>query len=401
VKRNLPWTGLVAALATAPACVTDHDALAKRPPGGSAGAAGAGGMSGASGGAGGGSGSGGSGGQLDAAIDAPTEPTGADRITLLHGVADAETIAFCFARPGAAEPGGDPIPRAGLTYGARLAIQSIAGFDLARDDVEPIVIAAGKEELATLSCAELVERARTPIEPDASASEDAAAELDAGDLDAGDLDAGEPDAGEPDAGDGAAGEPPIRARELAMLPAGTLSGGYSTLLVAAGCLGGPGHVDSISHLICGNGYAPDRPTLAPVVVRLSRLTDPTHVGLQVVHASVPTDAVSLRSIAPPESSTPTITVASGVVYGAIAPRPPQLAYTALQIGASGEAKLEARSTNDGSTLSVPWREVLQSGGISGLKDGKNYAVVLVGPRLSITGTSWWDLPKLTIVPSDP
>ena len=46
-----------------------------------------------------------------------------------------------------------------------------------------------------------------------------------------------------------------------MLPAATLSGGFSYLFAAAGCIGGPWHRHAEDDRVCGFGYD-GKPTLA-------------------------------------------------------------------------------------------------------------------------------------------
>ncbi|MBE7479368.1 MAG: hypothetical protein HS104_05180 [Polyangiaceae bacterium] len=58
------------------------------------------------------------------------EPTGPSKLTLLHGVVDATRIAYCFARvvDGLPEPVlGSPLPAAGLSWGAALAVSELPG----------------------------------------------------------------------------------------------------------------------------------------------------------------------------------------------------------------------------------------------------------------------------------
>src|SRR5687768_12853665 len=105
---------VVAALALAPACSTDHGSLARRPP---SNVAGDGGMAGT----GGTAGSAGTGGTKLG------EPPGRAVVTFLHGVVDAPEVLFCFARDANDGPRfvGDPAPQGGLEYGASMAFESL------------------------------------------------------------------------------------------------------------------------------------------------------------------------------------------------------------------------------------------------------------------------------------
>ena len=77
--------------------------------------------------------------------------------------------------------------------------------------------------------------------------------------------------------------PALRVGALSALPAGTLAAGYSQLLVAEGCLGGPWYVDKLDDQVCGDGYS-GRSTLAQSFVVLSRETS-INIGFQALHAS--------------------------------------------------------------------------------------------------------------------
>jgi hypothetical protein len=364
-RRGLCGLGLVGALAAAGStgCAGDHDALAKQAPGasgaaGSAGTAGGGGQGGA---------------PVEAGSDASIEPPGANALTLVHGVVDAETIAFCFAR-GDDELLGDPMPKGGLGYGHALALGAVPGIALDTDDFVPFVVAADAALLSASSCAALVSQSN--LAPDAGA-----------------------DAG----ADAAPSDPAIRARALALIPSGTLSGGYSYLLVAAGCLGAPSHTDSaLEQSVCGAGYAPTAPTLTPIAVQMSRITQPDRLGLQVLHASVASESVGVRSL-PVEASLPAIQIASGVLPGAIAPRPPNLAHGSVSFGTPiGDSTLEIAGA-EGTAFAVgfSWATAISLGGLASLKDGQTYALILLGPRPIVGQTSWWNPPAVTLVPSDP
>jgi hypothetical protein len=373
VTRNtgrLVGIGLVSAIAAAgPAgCDGDHSALAKRPTGGAGG-----GESGAAGSGGAGAAGGGGGAPLEAGSDASVEPQGTRALTFVHGVVDAETIAFCFARAngGDIELLGDPIPKSGLAYGAALALSELPGIDLAKEDFIPFVVAADATLLSTSSCATL--DAQANVVTDAGA-------------------------------DAAPFDPAIRSRALALIPAATLSDGYSYLLVAAGCLGAPSHTDAaLDQSVCGTGYAPSTPTLTPVVVQMSRLTQPDRLGLQVVHASVATESVSVRSL-PAESSLAAVQIAYEVSPGAIAPRPPNLAYGSLLFGTPlGDGSLEVASAQSATfSVAFSWATALSLAKTGSVADGRTYALVLLGPRIIVgQTTSWWNPPALTLVPTEP
>jgi hypothetical protein len=366
------WLGavlLVAALGAGSACEGDHGALAKRPTGGSGGGSAAGGSAGT---ASGGTSDGGAGAPTDGGSDGSVEPEGQSALTLVHGVVDAETIAFCFARASAGEPEliGSPVPKTGLAYGAALALAAVPGVDFAKDDVIAFVVATAPGSLSASSCAELIAQAN--VVPDAGA------ELDA-----------------------APADPAIRARALALIPSSTLSGGYSHLMVAAGCLGAPSHTDAQDQSVCGVGYAPWAPTLAPIVVQLSRITKADRLGLQVVHASTATESVNVRSV-PEEQSLTAVQIAYDVPLGAIAPRPPNLAYGTVLFGTPiGPASIEIGSPAGSFAVQFSWASALSLAALGSVQDGRSYTLVLLGPRVILGQTGWWNPPAVTIVANDP
>jgi hypothetical protein len=396
--RHLALAGALGA-AGAGACSSNHDVLKQKPP--ATGGTGTGGAPDAS---------------PDVALDAPAdgfvEPKGADAVTLVHGVVDADHIAFCFAKVDAGVPGeptGIPLPSGGLLFGGALGVKSLSGFDFAKDDIEPIVIAGDFSLLAGKTCADAIALAKSfePEPPEAGDDADA----DAGDLDAS-LDAS-PDAdasAESDANDDVADAevelpppPPLRALALPVLPAGTLGAGYSTLLVAAGCIGGPAFVHDLGDQLCGAGYSSKNSTLTPLLVRMSRVSDPNHVGLQAVNASLASDPLSFQSQPSQGSSLPAFAFAYGVGFGEVSPKPPELAYAKAVIGPVDSSELViVASGSSVPAYSNSWKSGLSASGLDDLSDGKSYAVVYLGPLAGVTGKDkWWNAPRLIAVPTDP
>lgn len=425
MRRLLAGSSLI--LAGLCACNTNHDLLAAHPSGGGSGGV----LSDAGPDAAGGGGSGGS--APDAAPDV-VEPKGPDRLTLVHGVVDAKRIAFCFASVDSAGKStlvGSPLPPAGLDFGHAKAVGSLTGLDFAKDAIQPVVIAGDLSLVSGMSCNAAVALATKLSTPDAGpdAASDAAASDAASDAapDAAASDAGAAsDASAKDAGTDASGDaaadapsdagsdvtdaavdapppvaPPLRAEALPVLPAGTLTGGRSYLLVAAGCMGAPGFSDSLDQAVCGVGYAPDQPTLTPVLVRMSRLTKPDKLGLQVVNASRGTDSLTLQSGTPPNTTHNPLTLASSVGFGAILPRPPDLARQLAAYGVPlGTVPLQAYS-GAALALTQKWSAALSLGGLSKLQNGQTYALIAVGPRIDIATPGWWNAPVIGIVPTAP
>jgi hypothetical protein len=393
-SRRLLLAGL-ALVAWPWACGQNHDALKqKNPPatGGSAGEAGVDAQPDGDADAA----------EADAPGDAFVEPPGAPVLTLMHGVVDAQRIAFCFAKVNAgvpAPPTGSPDPAGGLAFGTPLVLTSIAGFDWDVDDIQPIVVTGDFSLLAGKTCSEVI--ALADYYADAGAGDDAG-QADAGDAGASDasLDA---ESSAADAETEPPPPPPARALAMPVLPAGTLSGGYSNLLVATGCIGGPGFTDSYETFICGQSYTPTTPTLSPVLVQLSRVADASSVGLSVVIAALASDPIDLVSTAPEGSSFSDIHIAYGTVYGAIAPKPPLFGHPKAAFGSPfGSAVLEVNSLGSSAPFyTQEWSTALAASGLSDVSEGRTYAIVLVGPRPNNLEMKWWNGPRLVAIPTAP
>ncbi len=380
------WIAGLSLAALGVACGTDHSVLAKKP-GGSGGSAG------------GSQDAGLDSSDFDVLVDAPVEPVGESVVTLLHGVADAKRIGFCFLPVVAGVPGaatGMPSPSGGLAYGAAFSPSSIAGLDLAKDDVQPVVIAASESELKSGSCADLI--AAAAVVPDAGSDAAADASADAGAGDAA-VDAGAPsdataDVPEPE-------PPPLRALALPVLPKKTLDSGYSTLLAAIGCLGGPGLDDVAIGSVCGVEYKPDKPTLRPIVVRLSRITAPERVSLQGVNARVIEEDVSIGSEPPGASSLPSITFAYNVPSGAVEPKIPYVLTNESLLGFPlGDPEITL-SPGGVVTHRFGWSAALAAAGTSAVKNGRSYAVVALGPSLNLGVVKWWNPVAVVVIAASP
>jgi hypothetical protein len=374
------------------ACMTDHSALEKMPNPGSSG--GAGGVAGSAGSPviAGGASVGGGGGHPD------DEAPGTSVLTIVHGVVDAPSIELCFAKvggDGTVTPFGQPLTDAPLAYGGNVVLHAVAGADVASDVLEPFVIAGQLDLVSGLDCAAAIALARTD---EAAANPNA----ETGSADAGAGGAAEAGAGE--AG-GAAGAPaevqaPLRVRGLPAIPAGTLNGGRSYLLVATGCMGGSGFTAPSAEDYCGTGYTERDPTVSAIFVALSRLTALDHVGMQVVHASLATGQVSVTSDGGLQSGTTPIPIATNEISGELLPRPAAVDHTALEYGAGMNFSLEVTSQS-ATLLTVTWPSALTLGGVSALEDGSTYSLVLLGPRADLKQAGFWNAPVITLVPADP
>jgi hypothetical protein len=390
------------ALAGASSCMTDHDALEKQPNQGT----GAGGAGNAVGFAGHAPISGG-GNAVAGSAHGDDEAPGASVLTLVHGVVDAPSIVVCFAKvgsDGSATPFGKPLSPAPLAYGQSVVLPAISGADLAVDTLQPFVIAGELDLISELDCAAAVELART---------EEAAANPSTG---AGEAAGGSPGEAGAASAAGAAGAPAeaqarLRARGLPAIPPNTLNGGRSYALVAAGCMGGAGYSAAHAEDYCGQGYSERSPTVTEVFAALSRATSVSHVGLQLLHASLATDPISVSSVAAFPATDSPVSIAMNDAEGGLLPRPAYIAHAAFDYGSTRGFALQFVASREDSTqtnvqnvtlLTEPWTDVLALGGIPALEDGSNYTLVLIGPLAdSKPGAAFWNRPAVTMVKSDP
>jgi hypothetical protein len=193
----------------------------------------------------------------------------------------------------------------------------------------------------------------------------------------------------------------LRLGELPLLPAGTISGGRSLLLVASGCLGGrPSGDEEEDRLACGEGFSATRSTLGAVLVKISRRTSFGKLGLQVVHASIGTGIVDVNSAPAPEMTDSIFTLASQLRYGVILPRSPRLDVSAAGIGAARD-DWRVRAVAGGSELYTEnWRVIAERSGLT-IEDGRTYALVLLGPWLGLGLEGFWNVPRAMLYSTDP
>lgn len=381
--------GLFAALLLA-SCTSDDASLARREPetGGagrssSVGGAGFGGTQSVAAGAG-------------SAGRPPEEPAGVNRLTIVHGVVDAASVRVCL-RAGRGQVLRDlelPEGRASLQFGAAYVLEEIEGIDPALDDLQVLLIAGDLSLVEGAGCALAIERARSEqLLSGANRGSEAAG--------AGGAPFGSEAEGSGGSADGLAAPPRLRVGELPVIPAGTLSSGRSWLLVPNGCIGGPAFVTGRVDVLCGGLYTLERPTLGGVLVPLSRQTRAGALGLQVVHASIATGVVAVRSMPPPASSDAPVLLAERVGPGEIAPRSPRTDRARVIWGVGlpewGLEVLQSQSR----LYSESWESILDRGPLERVEDGKNYAVVLLGPRMDSALPGFWNPPAITIVASDP
>lgn len=404
------WLGSLLFGAGFVACVTNHEALEKKPAGRAI--SGAGGTS-ASGGAPshrggtGGDGTSGSGHSDD-------EPPGESVLTLVNGIVDAPSVALCLAKvdgDGTVTPLGSPLTDA-FEYGQSLVLREVDGVEFESDGLEPIVIAGKLELIAGLDCDAAINRARSEEELADRAGGETGQGGAAGDgngMNAPSADSGG-SAGEggSTSGEGGGGgarpaapaRSALRVRGLPMIAAGTLNAGRSWLYAANGCLGGTAFDGELAAEYCGAGYTPREPTASAVLVSLSRQVAAEHVALQVVHASLANAQVELRS-RPPFPSTATGVSITTVIMGQVAPRPASTVNSLDDLGVSRKYQVSVEAGGK-ALYAQPWSSVLSQGGLKALKNGQGYALVFNGPSAELPSVpDSWNAPTLTVIAVDP
>ena len=158
LRRGL-WLGSLLSAGAFVACVTNHDALSKKPAGrggSDAGGNSAGGAPSHHGGSGGEVASGGG--------HADDEPPGESVLTIVNGVVDAPRVALCLAKvdaEGNVTPFGSPLTDEPLEYGQSLVLREVEGVDFETDGLEPFVIAGELSLIAGLDCDAAIKRARS------------------------------------------------------------------------------------------------------------------------------------------------------------------------------------------------------------------------------------------------
>lgn len=412
LRRGL-WLGSLLSAGAFVACVTNHDALSKKPTGrggSDAGGNSAGGAPSHHGGSGGEVASGG--GHSD------DEPPGESLLTIVNGVVDAPRVALCLAKvdaEGNVTPFGSPLTDEPLEYGQSLVLREVEGVDFETDGLEPFVIAGELSLIAGLDCEAAIKRARSEEalsdgESDqpgqgGAAGDGGASGVPARAGDGGGANEGGRSSAEEGGSAGASPAPPavrsaLRARGLPAISAGTLNAGRSLLFVANGCLGGATYSSKTAADYCGAGYTPRQPTASAVLVSLSRQLSTDHVALQVVHASLANDQVELRS-RPPFSSTDMGLGIVSVQMGQVAPRPASIQNSLFELGSARKYRVSVESGGK-PLFSQSWASVLSGGGLSELKDGEGYALVFNGPRADLDAVpDLWNAPLLTAIPVQP
>lgn len=313
-------------------------------------------------------------------------PDGDDVLTLVHGQVDAERIAFCLGRPrddGPTRFDSPPIPAGGLGYGESFTLSEAADLDFEDDDLELVVLSGEFETDA--ECSEIFDHAYWPArihEPEPEPEPAAGGAAGAAGAGAGLAGAGGADAVE---------WPPLRALALPTIPANSLVLGRHYVMVLAGCMGGPGVVDSGGH--CGANYTPAAPNLRALLVPVSREVEPGRVSLQFLHASAATPEVDVQSVPNMFGSGVQIYLSSRVRFGAIAPKDPYRTYSSDELGIGDGAQIVVYADN-ANELRARWRDVAGSMEIA---DEHSYLAILLGPSVGTNSDAGFNESLITLL----
>lgn len=412
-------------------CTSDHSALAARPrTAGAGGKAGGGGAGGKAGGGGSLAGNGAKGGAGGTPInpDKHVEPMGRSVFTVVHGIVDADRVAWCFARvrDGVTELVGEPVPDGGVGYGQSFSFEALPHVDNERDGLLPFVIAGDLSLVAGLDCEAAVARAEAEREvpvpdpgSDGSAGEAGASGGQGGEGGengqsgalnggTGPSEAGAPSQGSsPSAGEGGTGEtplpkpPPLRVGTLPGLPAGTLARGYSLLEVADGCLGAPAFVDARSESICGAGYTPSEGSLTAEFVILSRKVAAGMLALQALHASRGSENLGVRVAPPPDAIESYVTLVDNFTEGALRPADPRRDLGSTAYGTSARGWNVEATLNGTTVWSESWSAIEKRSRVTTLEDGRGYTLVVLGPSYRVDDAGFWNPAAFALVDNDP
>jgi hypothetical protein len=305
----------------------------------------------------------------------PSEPPGPTRVTVVNGVNDYDAIRVCFLPYPAGDPAAKPWPSAasGLPF-AHASVLDLAVDIPAGVDVRPTILAGDLSKIAGKTCDQAI----------------AMALADSG-------------SGGGDAGVGTA--TPIVAAALAVLPAPVFTSEKSLLLAPIGCIGGPGHDGNSAALACGFSYTPSTPTIDLLALGLSRITEPSHVALQVVNASVALQASDI-TFTPAIQQATSVTLATALPTGGVEPKPPFTKLTVNELGPPDKVALKTFLPNQGMTSPTSetlMSEAFQNGTVAStqLANGGGYVLVAVGSYPNIPAGPFWHKLTYALIKANP
>lgn len=326
--------GLLLGFLALMACSSDHSELGRKPDAIAATtSAGAGGDAGSmvsstTGGGGAGAGS-------------PVEPEVATELTLVNGIADANSVSFCFRGDPDSAASVLPWPSAAGVPFAHAAKVDIAALGLKGHDVEVQAVVGSMVALAGKTCAALE------------------------------------------------AVPNVQLRTLGLVPSSVFDEPRRLLLVASGCVGGETHAGADATLVCGQAYAPEKPTAGLVAGYLSGLGSPMALRLQFVQGVLAMATPASLGVAPGVAGALVQNVLSNWTFGAIRPNPPYDALALLDLVDPPEARLVISSSKGSGDVS--FADAFQNGALktATLQNGDGLAFIAVGAPPGVPSGSWW------------
>ncbi len=335
---SLPWLplALLPALAALVACTGSHNDLGQT----DASSSGTGGASGGSppvgaGGQGGG--------------PTPVEPDLPPALTVVNAIVDRPELSLCFLRsPSDASDPATPWPSGSLPYASAQPIELPGSIVPSQTEVEILVLTGGLGGVDGESCRAIA--------------------------------------------DDPASFPQLELLSLGLAPADTFTKGRHLLLAVTGCFGGLSHDGEALEDICGASYSPTSPTPSVVFAPLSRLTDPSAVGLQLVNATGAGRSLDFF-LTPSLAGALELSIVTGVVPGAASPFPPSNLLSSVELVGPSAAGLRATVSAVASLSHESLLGDAMTGGdvdATAFSNGKNVAIVAVGPSPGSASGAWWN-----------
>jgi len=285
----------------------------------------------------------------------PVEPDGPNRVVVVHGIADRDRLAFCFASPAGEGLAVAPFPKGGLWF-AGVADVDVEALPTSGDAV--VMVVSGAEiDLEEASCAKLL------AEPGAT--------------------------------------PELEVAALGLVPEGALSAPRILVLAATGCLGGEDHENELMEQACGAGYGALSPTASLVAASPSRLAAPDRLGIQSIGASLA--AAPFDVLLRPNLDGVPFRVTEALSWGASAPFPPNQERAAVYVGVPAQLSTIVTLPNDDE---VPLDEIDLAGaaeraGINTFSDGEAITIAFVGAQPGLGDGPWWHGFDAVLIPKDP
>ena len=178
----------------------------------------------------------------------------------------------------------------------------------------------------------------------------------------------------------------------------------SLLLVPMGCMGGPGHDSAGATTGCGMGYSSQTPTTGVVFLAMSRITDPKHVSLQAVSASVTFPTPRFPGAAGARRGAKEADVAPLLSQGAIGPSPPFQGLSLADFGPLPTVQIRTYGSGNSTPTSTTMLSDVLAGstvGTAGFVDGAGLVLVAVGGTPGASAGGSWHKLTYALIKADP